>query len=466
MVVYDRLAGTGVLALIPEGAEKIDVGKESSYHKVPQEAIHQILIDKAREGRRVVRLKGGDPFVFGRGGEELERLEEQGIAYDVIPGITSAVAAAAYAGIPVTHREYASSLHIVTGHAKAGRETAIDFDALVRIGGTLVFLMGVAALPSLVMGLLAAGMSPDTPAAVVENGTLPAQRRCLATLDHLVEQAAAMAIGSPAVIVVGKVCALAERFGWYDRLPLKGCRVLVTRPKNRIGALSEKFRRFGADVTECPCIKTVPFIPCPPMEQKLKEISRYEWITFTSAAGVDACWSCLTALGHDARWFAEVKLAAIGNGTATALATHGLTADLIPEVFDAAHLGAALAAQAHGRVLILRAEEGSSALTAALSENGVAWDDIAVYRTELVRPPLENLRYAVEQGAWEFVTFTSASTVKGFAAALGDGADVSHITGLCIGEQTAAEARRYGLSVRIAKQATLDDLVQLAMETI
>ena len=222
VVVYDRLVGREILDMMPENAEKIDVGKASSNHKVPQNEINEILLNKALEGKTVVRLKGGDPFVFGRGGEELELLAERGVAFEVIPGVTSAVAAAAYAGIPVTHRDYASSLHIITGHAREGKELDIDFDALVRAGGTLVFLMGVASMPRIVDGLLKAGMPGDTPAAMVEKGTRPDQRRCDATLATLPRRAAEMKIASPAIIIVGGVCALAESLSWTDRLPLRG----------------------------------------------------------------------------------------------------------------------------------------------------------------------------------------------------------------------------------------------------
>ncbi len=204
VVVYDRLVGPEILALMPEGAKKIDVGKTASRHPVPQGQINEVLVEEARAGHNVVRLKGGDPFLFGRGGEELEALSAAGVDFEEVPGITSAIAAAAYGGIPVTHRNYSSSLHIVTGRAKAGEPLSIDFDALVRTRGTLVFLMGVAALPEIVGGLLGAGMDGDTPAAMVENGTLPGQRRCDATLDTLETRAREMDIQSPALIVVGE----------------------------------------------------------------------------------------------------------------------------------------------------------------------------------------------------------------------------------------------------------------------
>ena len=237
VVVYDRLVSPEILALMPEGAQQIDVGKQAARHPVPQEEINRILLEKAQAGHNVVRLKGGDPFLFGRGGEELELLAAHGVAFEEVPGITSAIAAPAYAGIPVTHRDCCSSLHIVTGHQRAGKALDIDFEALVRTKGTLVFLMGVSALGAIVAGLLGAGMDRDTPAAVVERGTTPAQRRIAAPLGELPAAAEAAGVVSPAVIVVGGVCALAEQFDWFDRLPLKGRTVAVTRPKERAGTL-------------------------------------------------------------------------------------------------------------------------------------------------------------------------------------------------------------------------------------
>ena len=460
VVVYDRLVGSAILAMMPEKAEKIDVGKAAAHHTVPQWQINQILLEKAREGKVVVRLKGGDPFVFGRGGEELELLEENGIPFEEVPGITSAVAAPAYAGIPVTHRDFCSSLHIITGHAKAGAELTIDFEALVRTRGTLVFLMGVTAMPKIVEGLLQAGMDPDMPAAMVESGTTPAQRRCCATLRTLPEKAAEMGIHSPAIIIVGKVCALSDRFGWFEKLPLKGQRILVTRPKERAGTLSDKLRVLGADVWEYPCIETVPIRPCPSMAAALDHIADYEWLVFTSPAGVSAFRTELKRMGKDGRYLAAVKLGAIGTGTAKALGEMGLGADFLPTVYDAEHLGRELPAA--GKVLILRAEIGSPALTEALEQRGIPYDDIPVYRTVYQNAASQALRQALEAGELPYVTFTSASTVKGFVSTVGEGADLSKTLGLCIGEQTAAEAKRHGIAVAVAEQATIDAMVALA----
>ena len=462
VVVYDRLVSPAILAMIPPEARTIDVGKEATHHKVPQQQINRILLEEALAGRNVVRLKGGDPFVFGRGGEELEMLAAHGVPFEEVPGVTSAVAAPAYAGSPVTHRDHGSSVHIITGHQRLGKPLSIDFEALVRSGGTLVFLMGVAALSALAEGLLQAGMAPDTPAAAVENGTTSAQRRCDATLATLPERAAAMGIRSPAVIVVGEVCALAPRLCWFDRLPLRGQRILVTRPRDRAGALSEKLRSLGAEVWEYPCIETEPILPCPAMTAALAHLTDYRWLVFTSPAGVEALRAELQRMGGDSRSLAGVKLAAIGPGTARALEAMGLAADYIPPVYDAAHLGESL--PAGGRALLLRAEEGSPALTAALARRAISYDDIAVYRTVYQNPHSEALRSALESGEVPLVTFTSASTVRGLLATVGGGADLSRVTGLCIGEQTAAEARKHGISVEIAREATVDALADLALE--
>ena len=459
VVVYDRLVSPAVLAMIPEGARTIDVGKEAAHHKVPQERINQILLEEAQAGHNVVRLKGGDPFVFGRGGEELELLAENGVAFEEVPGITSAIAATAYAGIPVTHRDYCSSVHIITGHQRAGKPLTIDFEALVRTKGTLVFLMGVSAMPAIVEGLLAAGMDGATPAAMVESGTTPAQRRTSATLADLPRRAAEAGVKSPAVIVVGQVCALAEQFDWFDRLPLKGKTVVVTRPKERAGTLSGRLRSLGADVWEYPCISTVPLDPCPELEAAMGRLSAYEWLALTSPAGVDALWRWLEGHNLDARVLGGMRLAAIGPGTAKALSAHGLRADYVPEVFDAAHLGEGIPAV--GRVLILRAQEGSPALTEALERRNIGFDDVATYRTVYDNPRSEELRAAVESGAAGIVTFTSASTVRGFVSTVGADADFSRMVGACIGEQTAAEAKRYGIPVQVARQATMDALVEL-----
>lgn len=457
VVVYDRLVSPAILARIPARAEKIDVGKQPDRHPVPQHEINRILLQKAQQGHLVVRLKGGDPYLFGRGGEELELLAQHHIPFEVVPGVTSALAAPSYGGIPVTHRDFASSLHIITGHRRAGTELAINFDALVRAGGTLVFLMGVGALAEITAGLLQAGMDPDTPAAMVEQGTSPHQRRLDATLATLPRRAGEMGIQNPAVIVVGGVCALARDFDWFDALPLKGQRVIVTRPEDRAGALSDQLRSLGAEVLEYPCIRTTPILPCPALEQALSRIGDYEWLAFTSPAGVETLWTWLDSRGLDVRALGGIKLAALGPGTAKALKNHGLRADYMPKIYDAAHLGEGLAGRARGRVLMLRSEIASPDLPAALDRAGIGYEDAAIYRTEYRTDYKEELCAAIASGV-KLVCFTSASTVKAFAALAG-GLDLSQLTGICIGRQTADEAGKHGIPVVIAPKATIDALV-------
>lgn len=458
VVVYDRLVNPEILALAPEEAERINVGKEASHHLVPQGEINRTLLDKAREGKRVVRLKGGDPFLFGRGGEELELLEQHGVPFEVVPGITSAIAVPAYAGIPVTHRDFTSSLHIITGHARQGKPLNIDFEALVRTKGTLVFLMGVTNLPQICGGLLAAGMAPDTPAAIVEQGTTPRQRRIIATVSTLARAAREGNVVSPAISIFGPVCALAEKFDWFDALPLKGRRIVVTRPKERSGTLARRLRELGADVYEYPCIRTERIQPCPDMEREVANIGGYEYLAFTSPAGVDALWNMLTEKGMDVRALGSVKLAAIGPGTDRELRRHGLRADYIPDVYDAAHLGSGLAERASGKVLILRAEQGSPALTVNLEKGGLSFTDVPCYRTKYESEYAVDIQHLAGADGVDFVTFTSASTVRGFAASTGGA--VKGFLGVCIGEQTAAEARKHGYPVIVAREATIDALIE------
>lgn len=460
VVVYDRLVSPGILQKISPQAKRINVGKEASHHPVPQDEINQILLKEAQRGQLVVRLKGGDPFLFGRGGEELELLKVHGIPFEVVPGVTSALSVPAYGGIPVTHRDFCSSLHIITGHARAGKELEIDFEALVRTGGTLIFLMGVTALPKICDGLMKAGISSDMPAAIIEQGTTPGQRRVSATVETLVEEAKKANIKSPAISIFGKVCSLAEDFDWYGRLPLKGARIVVTRPKQRIGTLAEGLLNLGAEVFEYPCIETETIQPCPDLDKALEQIDNYQWLVFTSPAGVETLGAALEARRQDVRILGRIKLAAIGPGTAKALGQIGLRADLFPDVYDAAHLGKALVKVATGPALILRAEMGSPELTAALNEAKLPYDDIKIYRTVYRNGDAERLRDLITAGKIDYVTFTSASTVTGFVRSMGTSLDFSLVRGLCIGEQTAEKASRHGIQTIISEKATIPSMLQ------
>ena len=456
VVVYDRLVSPAILSLIPRDAEKINVGKESSNHLVPQEEINRILLRKAQEDKRVVRLKGGDPFLFGRGGEELELLEAAGIPFQVVPGVTSALSVPAYAGIPVTHRDFCSSVHIITGHARAGAELHIDFEALRRTGGTLVFLMSVSSLPRICRGLLDAGMAPDMPAAVVERGTLPRQRKLVSTLEKLPSEAEKAGVKSPAIIVVGKVCALSSRFDWFDGLPMKGKTVVVTRPEDRSGTLTQRLRELGAEVVDYPCIRTVAREENPELEEAMENLSRYRCLVFTSPAGPEIFFRRLRAAGRDARALSGLTLAAIGPKTAKAMERFGVTADLVPETYDSDHLAKALET-VEGPVLLCRASRGSTALPEMLERKGIPFADVPVYDTVYAAPAPQKVDALL--GETLLVTFTSAYTVRGFVESL-PGRNLKNVIGCCIGKQTEAEAKKYGLATVVSQEATMESLVE------
>lgn len=462
VVVYDSLVGQGVLTKIPDSARLIYVGKRADKHTMPQEKINEILLEEAQKGYRVVRLKGGDPFLFGRGGEELELLTEHHIPYEVVPGVTSPLAVPAYNGIPVTHRDFCSSLHIITGHRRAGQEYDIDFDALVRTRGTLVFLMGVAALPDICRGLLNAGIDPKMPAAVLQKGTTAGQKRIVSDVENLPGEAKRRGVETPAIIVVGKVCALADTFAWYEKLPLEGWKILVTRPKNRSSRTSELLRAKGAEVLELPSIQTVPLQDQSCLTEALNRMDTYQWAVFTSPTGVEIFFDEMKKQKKDIRSLFGVKLAAIGQGTRKALEERGLFVDLVPEIYDGDSLAEALAEEIQGgeHILIPRASRGNENLVRILKEHGAAVDDVPTYETVYESSQTVDLKKELESGSIHCVVFTSASTVKGFVESTGR-ADYSGLTAACIGKQTKAAADAFGMETYVSEKATIDDLIAL-----
>nr|WP_297275946.1 uroporphyrinogen-III C-methyltransferase [uncultured Agathobaculum sp.] len=461
-VVYDRLVGEDILDLIPPHAEKVCVGKENHHHPVPQPEINEILVRLAREGKNVVRLKGGDCFLFGRGGEECEHLLQNGVPFRVIPGVTSALAAPAFAGIPVTHRDFTSSVHIITAHARAGKPLNIDFASLVRLDGTLVFLMGLTALEQVTDGLLRAGMQPDMPAAVIENGARGTQRKVVTNLAALAGAVREAGLQSPALIVVGRVCGLSDALDWFTPLPLHGKTIVVTRPKARAGTLAARLRALGANVIEAPCIETAERKDTQPLAAALEQ--PHDWAVFTSPAGVPAAVHALRRLGRDLRALWGCKIAAIGKGTADALAAYGLTADLIPAQYDGEHLADALvnAMPQGGSALLLRAAQGGQILPEKLAAAGIHVTDVPLYDTVHHCDKADALRGLLAAGKIDAVTFTSVSTVEGFAEAIG--ADCAGFAAFCIGAQTADAAKQHYKNVKIAKNATIDDLVACIQE--
>ena len=462
VVVYDSLVGQGVLTMIPESARLIYVGKRADRHTMPQEQINEILLEEAQKGYRVVRLKGGDPFLFGRGGEELELLSRNHVPYEVVPGVTSPLAVPAYNGIPVTHRDFCSSLHIITGHKRAGKEYDIDFKALVDTKGTLVFLMGAAALKDICAGLLNAGMDPAMPAALLQKGTTAGQKRIVADLGMLPEEAQRRGVETPAIIVVGKVCALADTFAWYEKLPLEGWKVLVTRPRNRSSRTAELLREKGAEVLELPSIKTVPLKDQGPLHAAMEKMETYQWMVFTSPTGVEVFFDELKKQKKDIRSLCGVRVAAIGQGTASTLEQRGLLADLVPSVYDGDTLARELAEKLGGgeRILIPRALKGNENIVPILEEKGASVDDIGIYETVYESGRLIDPGKELESGNIDCVVFTSASTVKGFVEST-KGADYSGLVAACIGKQTKAAADQFGMETYMSEKATISCLIDL-----
>lgn len=466
VILYDSLVGDGVLAMIPSGTKLINVGKRAGHAHMSQEDINKTILEEALKGQLVVRLKGGDPFLFGRGGEELELLVDHNIPFEVIPGVTSAISVPAYAGIPVTHRDFCSSVHIITGHLKDDDKPHLDYDALVRLKGTLVFLMGIGALRHICAGLLAAGMRDDMPAAVLEKGTTSEQRRIVSNLSELPEEAKRKGVKTPAIIVVGEVCSLNDKFHWAEDRPLGGARVIVTRPKELASRLSSKLREAGAEVLEIPAIKTVEIEDNSELNDAIKNLISYKWIVFTSQAGVNVFFDALRKNKTDIRAIAGIKIAAIGSATENALASRGLVSELVPEKFDSEHLGIALvkAAAKEDKILIPRARIGSKALTDALDKAGLSYDDIPVYDTVYRNDGVLSLPEIIRNKKVDFIAFTSASTVKGFAAAVENTELLKGLRAVCIGEQTALEAEKLGMKTVISDEITIDSLASKIIE--
>lgn len=465
VVVYDSLVGQGVLAMVPEDARCIDVGKRAGNHTMPQGGINEVLLEEAQKGHRVVRLKGGDPFLFGRGGEELELLTEHNIPYEVVPGITSPLSVPAYNGIPVTHRDYCSSLHIITGHKRAGETYDINFKALVGTKGTLVFLMGVAALADICAGLIDGGMDSHMPAAILQKGTTAAQKRIVATVGTLPEEVERQGIETPAIIVVGKVCTLADSFAWYDKLPLSGCKVVVTRPRQLISSMAKKLREAGAEVLELPAIATVPMANNEVLERAIDQLSSYNWIAFTSPSGVRIFFEEMRRRKKDIRALGSCRIAAIGMGTRKELEALGLFVDLMPEIYDGEHLAETLAqtGEVGCHVLIPRARCGNPELLHILEKAGFRVDDVPTYDTVYQSQELIDEKAEFKNGNIDWAVFTSASTVRGFVETT-QGLDYTKVRAACIGKQTRAAAEAYGMKCFVAKEATMDSLVELIKE--
>ncbi len=459
-ILHDRLIPAGALDGARDDAELVYVGKRPGDNAIEQGAIEALMVERARAGRSVVRLKGGDPFVFGRGGEEAETLAEAGVEFEIVPGVTAGVAAPAYAGIPVTHRDDASAVAFVTGHEDPEKpETALDWEALARFPGTLVLYMGVKNLPLIAERLAAAGRDPAEPAAAIERGTEPGQRTVSATLAELPAAVAEAALRAPAILLFGPVAARREAIGWLERRPLYGKRVVVTRARAQASGLAATLHGLGAEVVELPAIRIEPLLGTAAVRDAVSDLHTYALVCLTSPNGVRLLFEAMAAQNRDARALANATVAAIGPGTAAELAARGVIADIVPERFVAEALVEALAAVevANRPVLVARAAEARDVLPEALAERGAAVDVVALYETVRERPEPG----AVEAAATaDYVTFTSSSTVRNLLDAVGDGfpRDARVVS---IGPITSATARELGLEVQVeAERHDVEGLVE------
>jgi uroporphyrinogen III methyltransferase/synthase len=481
VIVYDRLVSARLLDHARPDAELIYVGKTPGQDRGPdlqgiegqdgspdpQAEINRTLIEQARQGRNVVRLKGGDPFVFGRGGEEAEALRDAGIPFEVVPGITSAIAVPAYAGIPVTHRGVASSFAVVTGHEDPAKdETAIDWAHLATAVDTLVFLMGVRNLPDIVARLTEHGRSPQTPVAVIQWGTTPEQRTVTGTLADIAQVVEKAGVRAPAITVVGEVVRLRDAISWFEDRPLFGKRVLITRTRRQASNLARLLADEGAIPVELPSIEIEPIEDREAVDAAIETLRAggYAWAAFTSANAVELFFEQLAERGLDARAFAGVRIAAIGPATAQSLAMRGLRADAVPEEYVAEAVVEALRGQiAPGdRVLLPRAESARAELVRGLEAMGAAVDEIPIYRAAVPSEASPEVLAELRAGRIDVVTFTSSSTVRNLLAMLGDppGGGLERPLIACIGPITAQTARELGLRVDVvAEEYTVEGLV-------
>ncbi len=468
VVIYDYLANPRLLSYAKPGAELIYVGKKGGEaDATSQEEIDRLLVEKALAGKVVARLKGGDPFIFGRGGEEAEELFRGGVPFEVVPGVTSATAVPAYAGIPLTHRDRASTVAFLTGHEDPSKDySSIDWEKVATGFGTLVFLMGIGNLPSIVDKLVKHGRSGDTPAAVIQWGTKPEQRTVTGALGEIAALAEAHGLGPPAILVVGDVVGLRERLEWYERRPLFGKRILVTRAREQANDFTELLEAQGAAVVQIPLISVVPPKTWALLDRAIGQLESFQWIIFTSVNGVEAFFGRLRALRQDARRLGGAKVCAIGPATADAIERHSIVPDLIPAEFRAEGIVKAFAERdlLGARILLPRAEVARGLLPAELEKRGATVEVVPTYRTVRAAADRELLKQLLQDRKIDLVTFTSSSTVTNFLDAL-DTEDLKALMDgvriACIGPITAETAERSGLRVDIMPaQYTIPSLAE------
>ncbi len=469
VIIYDYLANRAFLSWTKKGCEIIYAGKQGGHHTLSQTDINKLLVKKAREHNIVVRLKGGDPYIFGRGGEEAEHLVKNGIGFEVVPGVSSAYAAPAYAGIPLTHRRFSSSVTFVTGHeAEEKEESVLDWSCLVRSASTLVFFMGVKNLPLISRKLISAGMDPNTPAALVQWGTTCKHRSISSSIEEIPSCAKKASITPPALLVVGEVVSLKEELNFFEKRPLLGSNVIITRARAQAGRLSSLLEKKGACCIEFPTIKIVPLTDYSPLKRAIEGLQRYDWLIFTSVNGVKYFFSVLHEMGFDTRRIGNTKVCAIGPATEKRLESFGIRADFVPPRYIAEEIAMGLRGKGieGGSVLIPRAKRAREVLPRMLKEMGCKVEVIPVYETALEESGKEDIITLLEEKKAHYITFTSSSTVENFfnliPVEIVKKAVEEGITRIAaIGPITASTVEGFGLSVHILPSSyTIESLVE------
>jgi len=471
VIVYDRLAGQALLNMARNDAEKIYVGKISGRHALTQDEINQLLVEKARQGLTVARLKGGDPFLYGRGGEEAQFIRQHGLDFEVVPGVTSAIAVPAYAGIPVTHRDMTSSFAVITGHEKPDKkESSICWEHVAPGIGTLVFLMGVENLPFICSNLIKHGRDPQTPVALIRWGTLPEQEVLTGTLDNIVDLVREHDFKPPAVIVVGEVVNLREELNWVENKPLWGKRIVVTRSRSQASQLVDRIVDLGGEAVEFPAIEIKKEANLSGLHNAFSHLDSYDWVVFTSVNAVDIFFEELISCGYDIRDLKGIKLAAIGPATRDRLVQKGLKVEVMPGEYRAEGVIKALTSVSRpGQwVLLPRARGARSVLPEELRKAGLHVNEVFLYEAVVALSVSPQVLNEIKQGNMDYLTFTSSSTVHNFVKIVGreNIARINNKTKVaCIGPITADTARQYGFTVDInASEFTIQGLMEALVE--
>jgi uroporphyrinogen III methyltransferase/synthase len=475
VVVYDYLANEALLAYAREGAELVYAGKKGGDHTLPQEEINALIVNRARAGKIVARLKGGDPYMFGRGGEEAEELLSAGLAFEVVPGVTSGIAAPAYAGIPLTHRAYSSSVCFITGHEDPGKpDTAHNWDALAKSAGTLVFYMGMKNLPDISRKLIDAGMPQETPAALVRWGTTAKQRSMVSSIAMLPKEAERLGFSSPSLIIVGGVVNLRDKLNYFEKRPLLGKGIVVTRAREQASDSAALLAENGAEVIQFPTIEIMPLADYSAVHAAIGRLSEYALAVFTSVNAVRYFWEQLHCLGRDARALAGLEVAAIGPATAEALKKQGIVPDLVPERYVAEDVARCILERySHSmrglKVLLPRARVARDALPEKLGAAGARVDVLPIYETRPSQQGKDELLKRLEAGEIHCITFASSSTVTNFLSLLPTEVLQRHpqVRFACIGPVTAATLEKAGLTCHIMPaQYTIPGLVRELAEKL